>query len=278
MAPWRRRLYLIIFEADTRAGRIFDLAVLILIVASVVVVCLASVAEVAEHYMPHLIAVEWVFTVLFSIEYILRLVCARRPGAYALSFFGLVDLLAVVPTYAGLFLHDEAAASLMVIRALRLLRAFRILKLGRYVGEAGILAAALRNSKPKITVFLFAVMAIVMIVGSAMYLIEGPEHGFTSIPRSMYWAIVTLTTVGYGDIVPQTVYGQALSAMVMVLGYGIIAVPTGIVTAELTSVARRPSTRLCPECMAEGHDPDARFCRHCGGRLVTDTASFSRID
>ena len=208
---------------------------------------------------------EWLFTVTFTIEYLLRLYCVRRPLRYALSFFGLVDLIAVIPTYLSLLV--TGTQSLLVIRTLRLLRIFRVLKLAKYLGEAHVLLAALRASRAKITVFLVAVLSIVVIMGSTMYLVEGEEHGFTSIPTSMYWAVVTMTTVGYGDITPTTVLGRTLSAMLMILGYGIIAVPTGIVSAELVRAPKTVSTQACPSCSAEGHDHDATHCKYCGTSL-----------
>jgi len=263
---WRHRLHEVIFEADTPAGKTFDLALLAAILLSVFAVILESVGEIRQVYGPWLRAAEWFFTALFTIEYVLRLIAVGRPGRYALSFFGLVDLLAILPTYLSLFF--AGAQSLIVIRALRLLRVFRVLKLAHFVGAERILGAAIKASVRKIVVFLGVVVALVLILGSSMYLIEGEASGFTSIPQSMYWAIVTLTTVGYGDIAPQTVVGKFLASLVMLLGYGIIAVPTGIVTVELAQVTRRQlTTQACPECAAEGHDADARFCKYCGSGL-----------
>jgi voltage-gated potassium channel len=262
---WRGRLYRVIFEHDTYAGKAFDLALLAAIALSVTAVMLESVPEVRRRHGRALFAAEWAFTLLFTVEYVLRLFCLRRPLRYALSFYGIVDLLAVVPTYVGLFV--TGAHELLVIRALRLLRIFRVLKMGEYLSEAGILRAALRRSRPKITVFLVTVLTLVLIVGAAMHLVEGPENGFTSIPISVYWAIVTLTTVGYGDIAPRTGLGRLLASAVMIVGYGIIAVPTGIVTAELVRGApgsRALDPRRCPGCDAGGHDADARHCKHCG--------------
>lgn len=266
-APWRARIHEVIFEADTREGRAFDLALLALIVLSIAAVMLESVAAVRAGWGRALRAAEWGFTALFTAEYALRLVAVRRPLRYARSFFGVVDLLAVLPTYASLIV--PGAQSLLVIRSLRLLRVFRVLKLGRYLGEANVLLAALRSSRAKITVFLGTVLTIIVIVGTLMYLIEGEENGFTSIPRALYWAVVTMTTVGYGDIAPRTVAGQGLAAFVMILGYSIIAVPTGIVSAEIAQAMRRApvSTQACPACGAEGHDADARHCKRCGARL-----------
>jgi voltage-gated potassium channel len=269
-ASRRERLREIIFEADTPAGRVFDVALLWAIAASVVVVMLETVADVRASYGRLLITAEWVFTGLFTVEYMLRLYVSPRPVRYARSFFGMVDLLAVLPTYVSFFF--PGSQSLLTIRALRLFRAFRVLKLAHYLGEANILVTALQASRRKVTVFLGTVLVLVMIVGSAMYLIEGAENGFTSIPRSVYWAIVTLTTVGYGDITPDTVPGQLLASLVMILGYAIIAVPTGIVTAEIMEAQKgRPiTTRTCMACLSEGHLPDARFCRDCGESLTLD--------
>jgi len=263
---WRERLHEVIFEADTAEGRAFDVALLVCIVASVAAVLLESVASVRARWGGPLRAAEWTFTILFTIEYALRIASVGRPLRYALSFFGVVDLLAIVPTYLSLVV--SGTQSLIVIRALRLLRVFRVLKLAHFVGEARQLQAALVASLHKITVFLGAVVTLVLIVGSMMYLIEGEGNGFTSIPQSIYWAIVTLTTVGYGDIAPQTLPGKILASTVMILGYGIIAVPTGIVTVELAGVRRQElTTQACPQCAAEGHDADAAHCKFCGARL-----------
>jgi len=262
---WRRRLHEVIFEADTPAGRAFDVGLLIAILASVVAVMLESVADIRDQHGDGLRAVEWILTGAFTIEYVLRLVAVDHPWRYARSFFGLVDLLAIVPTYLGLIVPE--AHSLMVIRVIRLLRVFRILKLARFLGEAQLLISALRASRRKITVFLVGIATVVVIVGTLMYVIEGEAHGFTSIPTSMYWAIVTMTTVGYGDIAPGTPLGQLLAALLMILGYGIIAVPTGIVTVELAHAGRAVSRQACPACGAEGHDIDATHCKHCGARL-----------
>lgn len=262
---WRRRLHEIIFEADTPAGRAFDVGLLVAILLSVFAVLLESTPEVRERYGVALRAVEWTFTGLFTIEYALRLACVTQPLRYAASFFGLVDLLAILPTYLALV--TPAAQSLMVIRAIRLLRVFRILKLARFLEDADQLVRALTASRRKITVFLGSLLTLTLIMGTLMYLIEGEEHGFTSIPRSMYWAVVTMTTVGYGDIVPQTTLGRMLAAAVMILGYSIIAVPTGIVSVELARVSRPVSTQACPACGRQGHDVDARHCKHCGTAL-----------
>jgi voltage-gated potassium channel len=263
---WRRRIHEIIFEADTPGGKAFDIALLVLIFLSVFIVMLESVTAIRIDYGRPLRLIEWGFTILFTIEYVLRLISVGKPTRYALSFFGIVDFLAILPTYMSLFV--AGTQSLLVIRVLRLLRIFRVLKLVHFVGEAQMLRAAIRASVRKIIVFLGAVLTLVIIVGAIMYLIEGEEGGFTNIPQSIYWAVVTMTTVGYGDISPQTLPGKILASLVMIIGYGIIAVPTGIVTVEL-GMARKKSitTQVCPECVAEGHDPDASFCKYCGSRL-----------
>lgn len=264
---WRNKLRVIIFEADTPAGKAFDIALLVCIVLSVMAVVLESVGPIRSSHGVALRNVEWAFTVLFTIEFGLRLICVGRPASYIFSFFGIVDLLAVMPTYLSLFLAGPKY-SLIVIRALRLLRIFRVLKLVRFLGEANLLLQALRASSRKIIVFLGAVLTITVIIGSVMYLIEGEASGFTSIPQGVYWAIVTMTTVGYGDIAPITVAGKFLASALMITGYGVIAVPTGIVTAELTQLGKTSvSTRACPECTREGHDTNAGFCKYCGTHL-----------
>jgi len=262
----RSKLQEIIFEADTTAGKLFDVLLIVSIIISVVAVMLGSVSSISDQYGNLLYSIEWFFTILFTVEYILRLLCIGRPFRYAISFFGLVDLLAIIPTYLDQIF--PGTHFLLVIRVLRVLRIFRVLKLVQYLSEAQLLMQALRASRRKITVFLFTVLTLVIILGSMIYVIEGEKNGFTSIPRSIYWAIVTLTTVGYGDISPQTGFGQALAALIMILGYSIIAVPTGVVTAEISHVrSRKISTQACTQCGAEGHDPDARFCKMCGARL-----------
>jgi voltage-gated potassium channel len=264
-SAWRDKLEQIIFGVDTPAGRAFDIVLLVLILLSVLVVLLESVPALRREYAAPLRIAEWFLTGLFTIEYILRLVCVRNPMSYAVSPFGIIDLLAVVPAYLSLVL--SGTHSLAVVRALRLLRAFRVLKLTHYVGEGRTLVRALHASRPKITVFLVTVLIIVVIVGALMHLIEGEEAGFTSIPVSMYWAIVTLTTVGYGDLAPKTVPGRMLASLLMILGYGIIAVPTGIVSAELARAGRETPRRICPICGEDTHDTDALYCKYCGGRL-----------
>lgn len=263
----RRKMYEIIFESDTVAGRLFDVVLLLLIVASVIVVVLESVQGIRAQFAGYLIAVEWAFTIVFTAEYLARIWTVPFKRRYVLSFFGIVDLLSILPSYLALFI--PGTQSLMVIRSIRLLRIFRILKLTRFVGEGQFLAAALRSSKHKIVVFLFTVLTTVIIMGTIMYLVEGPENGFTSIPRSIYWSIVTMTTVGYGDIAPRTDLGQVFASILMILGYGVIAVPTGIVSAEMVSMKGKTaiSNQTCPHCLREGHDPDATFCKFCGGKL-----------
>ena len=265
-AAWRNRLHEVIFEADTPAGKTFDVLLIASILLSVLAVMLDSVTSIHARCGATLLIVEWVFTALFTVEYLLRLMCVGRPWKYAASFYGLVDLLAIAPAYLSLLL--PASRFLLVIRILRVLRIFRILKLLPFLDEAALLRRALYASRRKILVFLLTVFALIIIFGSIMYIIEGEDNGFTSIPRSIYWAVVTLTTVGYGDISPQTALGQAIAAVVMILGYSIIAVPTGIVTAEIAHASsQKVSTQACPECSAEGHDADAVFCKFCGGRL-----------
>ncbi len=262
----RARLHEVIFEADSPEGRLFDLLLLVAIVASVTVVLLESVAAVRARVGPELRALEWGFTVLFTVEYLLRLASVSRPLRYAVSPFGLIDLVAILPTYLSVLL--PGAQSLLVIRLLRLLRVFRVLKLAEYLRESRTLILALRASARKIAVFLLAVLTIVVVVGTLMYVIEGERHGFTSIPISIYWAVVTLTTVGYGDLAPATTLGRALATVLMLTGYGIIAVPTGIVTVELTRASTQPvSTQACPACGTGGHEHDAAYCRRCGSRL-----------
>ncbi len=263
----RARLNQIIFGADTPLGKAFDIVLIVSILASVVVVMLDSIKSLDANYGQLFDLLEWGFTILFTIEYILRLSCVGRPTKYAFSFFGIIDLLAVLPTYVSLLF--PGTHFLAVIRVLRVLRVFRVLKLVQYLNEVEHLNRSLRASRRKITVFLFSVGVVVVIVGSLMYVIEGEANGFTSIPRSIYWSIVTLTTVGYGDISPQTPIGQAFAALIMILGYGIIAVPTGIVTAEMTrNRFEDPSeVRACAMCSSETRRADAVFCRICGTKL-----------
>lgn len=262
----RERVHEVIFEADTPGGKAFDVVLLLAILASVVAVMLESVAWIRSDHGTVLAAFEWVITIAFTLEYGLRLWSVRRPGVYARSFFGIVDLLAILPTYVSLVL--PGAQGLAIIRALRLLRVFRVLKLVQFLRASTTLSVALKASAPKIIVFLGAVLTVVLICGSSMYLVEGAEHGFTSIPISVYWAIVTMTTVGYGDIAPGTVPGQFIAAALMITGYGVIAVPTGIVSVELArSEPAEVTTRACPGCGAQGHDTNARNCKFCGEPL-----------
>lgn len=272
MNPWRDTLHEVIFEADTPSGRIFDLALLWLILLSVLTVLLESIPELKLQYAAAFYYAEWTFTALFTVEYTLRLIAVRKPLKYASSFFGIVDLLAILPTFLGLLV--PGSASLRIVRILRLLRMFRILKLVGFLQEARALQSALRTAKKRILVFLSVVIALVTIIGTLMYLIEDGQSGFTSIPRSIYWAIVTVTTVGYGDIVPETVLGQILASIMMIIGYAIIAVPSGILGIAMIqhdrSVADIPgdiSTAACPTCGRDGHDSDANFCKYCGQKL-----------
>lgn len=267
--PFREKIHEIIFEADTPWGKVFDIILLILISLSVIVVMLESVAPFQAQHQAFFITLEWIFTVIFTIEYLLRLYSVYRPWKYATSFFGIIDLLAILPTYLSFFVVGSQA--FLVIRALRLMRIFRILKLGHFLNEGRVIVAAMRASLTKITVFLFFIVILVTILGSIMYFIEGGSNeGFNSIPRAIYWAIVTLTTVGYGDITPATAVGQFLSAIVMILGYAIIAVPTGIVTGEIIQTVRNRkalNTQVCRFCAREGHEDDAVFCKYCGNKL-----------
>ncbi|MFT5822506.1 MAG: voltage-gated potassium channel [Crocinitomix sp.] len=269
LRPWQKKLHEVIFEADTFSGKSFDLILLGAILLSVIVVMLESVDEYNIKYGAAFSIIEWGLTILFSIEYIVRIITVRKPFSYIFSFYGIIDLLSIIPTYIGLLPLGTDASSLTVIRSLRLLRVFRILKLGKYLKEAKTLSKALAASKNKIIVFLGAIFTVVIILGTIMYLVETPEDGFTSIPRSIYWAIVTLTTVGYGDIYPVTALGQFIASIVMIMGYAIIAVPTGIVTNELIKVENEDniSTKACESCSKEGHDKDAIHCKFCGEQL-----------
>jgi voltage-gated potassium channel len=263
---WQRRLHEIVFESDTLAGKAFDLGVLVCIFASVLVIILDSVPQIRAEYGPTLARLEWGFTILFTIEYGLRLVSVGNPRRYAVSFFGLVDLLSILPTYLSLLI--AGTQYLLVIRILRLLRIFRVFKLAEYLHESGMLSRALWASRRKISVFLLTVITLVVIIGTLMYVVEGEANGFTDIPTSIYWAIVTLTTVGYGDLAPKTALGKALASIAMLLGYGILAVPTGIVTMELArATTGAVSGQSCPVCGAEGHDANALYCKYCGGKL-----------
>ena len=262
---WRKKIYTIIFEAETPKGKLFDVALLWAIFLSVLVVVLETIPAFHQEYFVAFYIVEWVFTILFSVEYILRILSVKKPWLYFTSFMGIVDLLAVLPTYLSLVI--VGSQYLMVIRIIRLIRIFRVFKLVRFLNEARMLGRALRDSMFKITVFIGVVIIIVLIFATLMFLIEGPENGFTSIPKSMYWTIVTITTVGYGDIAPQTVLGRSLASIIMLMGYAIIAVPTGIVTAQFAR-KQRDKTEVkgtaCPNCSKEGHDANAAYCKHCG--------------
>jgi len=262
----REQLRIVIFQTDTPKGRLFDQILLAVILLSLVVVILDSVPAVHSNYGALLAYVEWGFTAIFLIEYALRLYCSPRPLQYAFSFYGLVDLLAIVPGILAIYYSD--AQYLLIIRVIRMLRIFRVLKLSPYLKQANYLLSALRGSKQKIIVFLVSVSTLVVVFGTLMYVIEGPEHGFTSIPKGIYWAVVTLTTVGYGDIVPRTPVGQMLSALVMITGYSIIAVPTGIFTAELATAMRGEQLQHdCPVCSKKNHEHGAAFCSRCGNAL-----------
>ncbi|WP_348756377.1 ion transporter [uncultured Aquincola sp.] len=269
LGGWRLRLYTVIFEADTRAGRLFDLALVWLILASVAVVMLDSFEHIHAQWGPVLGVLEWLFTVVFTLEYLARLACVHRPLRYARSFFGVIDLLAVLPTWLALFLPGLHA--LIDVRLLRLLRLFRILKLAEYVDEYAALLSALAASRRKIMVFLSFVMLVVVVMGTILYVVEGPANGFANIPVSVYWAISTMTTVGFGDITPKTGLGRFIASVMMLVGWGTLAVPTGIVGAEFTALRmghrRLPTTRTCPACLSEGHAPQARYCSDCGAPL-----------
>ena len=262
---FRNKLYEIIFEADTPAGKWFDIVLLWAILISVLVVFLESISELRISYGEVFFYLEWFFTILFSVEYIFRIISTKKPIGYIFSFYGVIDVLAILPTYLSLVI--TGSQYLLVIRILRLLRVFRILKLTHMIRQATILRKALIASRGKIAVFLFAVLSLIVIIGAVMYVIEGPENGFTSIPFSMYWAIVTMTTVGYGDISPQTTIGQIFASIVMIMGYAIIAVPTGIVSVEIAEVTKKTSAQVCPGCFKEGHDFDAIHCKYCGSSI-----------
>jgi|SRR5687768_14670850 len=267
LKPWQERLHEIIFESNSKSGKAFDVALLACILLSILVVMLDSVESLHVRYGSFFYIVEWVFTILFTIEYILRLISVKRPFHYATSFLGIIDLLAIIPMYLSIFL--VGAQSLLVLRALRILRIFRIFKLTHFLSEMSFLSSALVSSAKKISIFMLVVVNMVVILGSIMYLVESEENGFRSIPDSIYWAIVTITTVGYGDIAPVTPLGKFIASIIMLLGYGIIAVPTGIVTTEMALLARsKPhGTQTCPGCGREGHDQNALFCKYCGDRL-----------
>ena len=266
---WKSRLHEVIYEADTTAGRLFDVVLLIAIIISIIFVMLESVEWIDKEYHDFLNIAEWIFTILFTFEYLDRIVSVKNPKKYIFSFYGIIDLLSTIPKYLSLFL--VGSHHLVALRALRLLRIFRILKLTRYIGESTNFVRSLKASKAKISVFLFAVVILCVILGTVMYLVEGNnDSGFTSIPRSVYWAIVTLTTVGYGDIAPATPLGQLIASLIMIMGYGIIAVPTGIVTSEMTKIRKHEvqiNTQSCPNCLEDKHKDNAIFCHKCGNKL-----------
>jgi voltage-gated potassium channel len=267
MNSWRDKLHRTIYESNTTAGKIFDVTLLFLIIASIAVVMLDSIDSYHQRYGDVFYLLEWIFTILFTIEFILRLVSLQRPLMYVFSFFGLIDLLAILPAYLSIFF--AGAQSLLVLRALRLLRVFRIFKLTHFLTEMQFLRSAMKSSMKKIAIFMLVVLGLVIILGSVMYLVEGRENGFQSIPDSIYWAIVTITTVGYGDISPATPLGKFIASIMMFIGYGIIAVPTGIVTTEMaiTHRSKGHGNETCPGCGREGHDRDAKYCKSCGARL-----------
>jgi voltage-gated potassium channel len=265
--PWQHRLHEIIYESNTTAGKLFDISLLVLIITSILVVTMDSIGRLHVLYGNLFQSMEWTFTALFTIEYILRLICIRKPWKYVFSFLGLIDLLAIIPSYLSIFF--AGAQSLLVFRALRLMRVFRIFKLSHFLSEMQFLGIAIRGSARKISIFMLVVVFLVIILGSIMYLVERGQNGFTSIPDSIYWAIVTITTVGYGDISPATSLGKFVASLIMLIGYGIIAVPTGIVTTEMAAAMRKKDQQAeaCLNCGREGHDADARFCKYCGAKL-----------
>jgi voltage-gated potassium channel len=266
LRPWQHKLNDVMFGAETPGGKWFDIILLVVIVLSIIGVMMESVPDIRAKYAFELTIFEWAVTIIFSIEYLARLLCVRRPLLYIFSFYGLIDLLSLLPTYLGLFI--TGTGPLRVLRCVRLLRLFRILKLSQFVEDSQKLTRALKGSRSKIIVFLFTVLMLVIILGTIMYLVEDEAAGFTSIPRSIYWAIVTLTTVGYGDIAPITPLGQFIASIVMIMGYAIIAVPTGIVTNELITDSKKEiANHACPNCSKDGHDEDASFCKHCGHQL-----------
>jgi voltage-gated potassium channel len=266
---WREQIHEIIYEADTPGGRLFDILLIFAIIFSLILVMLDSVSSIHDKYIEFFYIAEWAVTILFSIEYVLRIVATNKPFKYIFSFYGIVDLLSTMPLYLSLIIIGNSP--LMTLRALRLLRVFRILKVTKYIGAGNRLAVALRSSLPKIFVFLYSVIIVSFIIGTIMYLVEGPASGFTSIPRSIYWTIVTLTTVGYGDIHPMTPVGQLIATFVMILGYGIIAVPTGIVGAEYaTNKETKQNTQSCFNCGEDNHTDKAKVCHQCGYSLNRD--------
>ncbi|RKF18522.1 ion transporter [Alginatibacterium sediminis] len=269
-SPLQERLYDIIFGFDSVAGRRFDLVLIVLILSSVLVVLLDSVSSIPLHYHRYFFWLEMLFTLFFTVEYLVRIYCSPKPREYILSFYGVIDFLSIVPVYLSFFF--PAAQGMLLLRILRFFRILRVLRLMRYLSEANLLMRSLKASRRKILIFMVAICALTLIYGSLMYAVEGPENGFTSIPKSVYWAIVTITTVGYGDISPATPLGQALASLVMITGFAIISVPTGIVTAELANEMRKErSSLMCNHCERGGHDRNAKFCKHCGVELEDDT-------
>jgi len=262
--PWRNRLHDIIYESNTTAGKVFDVALLAIIILSIAVVMLDSIKSINRQYSHLFDVLEWTFTILFTLEYILRLISIQKPWRYVFSFLGIIDLLAIIPSYLSIFF--AGAQSLLVFRALRFLRVFRIFKLTHFLSEMKFLKTAIVGSLKKISIFMLVVLSMVIILGSIMYLVEGGKNGFDSIPDSIYWAIVTITTVGYGDISPVTSLGKFIASVIMLLGYGIIAVPTGIITTEMALAvrSRKEGHETCSGCGKEGHDRDAVFCKYCG--------------
>ncbi|WP_127846359.1 ion transporter [Psychroflexus aestuariivivens] len=259
---WKEKVHEVIYEADTKAGKVFDVALLIVIVVSLALVVLDSVEQISLEYHSLFVTLEWIITIFFTIEYILRIISIKKPKNYILSFYGIVDFLSTIPLYVSLVFVGSGA--LLSLRALRLLRVFRVLKLARYTGAGSVVSVALKKSMPKILIFLYSVIIIAFVSGTIMYLVEGPENGYTSIPIGIYWTIVTLTTVGFGDIHPVTPLGQFIATLIMLLGYGIIAVPTGIVTAEMTKENVSRNTQVCYNCGESIHQDDAQFCHKCG--------------
>ena len=267
-SSWQKKLHEIIYEADTPAGKAFDIVLLVVIVLSIIIVMLESVKSLYAVYADLFYTIEWVITIIFSIEYILRIVTIKNPKKYIFSFYGIIDFVSTIPTYLTLFFGGYNV--LLAVRALRLLRVFRILKITRYLGEADKLVVALRHSRPKILVFLFAVVIITIIAGTLMHLVEGEAGGFDNIPLSIYWCIVTLTTVGFGDIAPITPLGRFIASFIMITGYGIIAVPTGIVSAEYSRAGEKKvpvNTQVCPHCNETKHLDKAEYCHNCGKLL-----------
>ena len=266
--PWKDKLHEVIYEADTKEGKLFDVILLIAILASIVLVMLESVNSINSSYGFLLNIFEWIITILFSFEYVLRIISIKKPLKYMFSFYGIIDFFSTIPKYLSLiFIGSHHFATL---RALRLLRVFRILKLTRFIGASNKLLIALKASRAKIAVFLFFILILCVILGAIMYMIEGEENGFTSIPKSIYWAIVTMTTVGYGDIAPQTAFGQFIASIIMILGYGIIAIPTGIVSSEITKTHANTidiNTQSCTNCATEDHKDNSEFCYNCGSNL-----------